>query len=205
LVGQFSTLKTKLEADMKAEAKKLHFEQANIIKKQLFALDHLQDVALISSDKEPNSVSFRIEAYDIAHLSGTNTVGGLAVWQNGDLRPSEYRRFKIKGLASGQVDDLKNLAEILTRRLAHVDWPAPDLIVVDGDERIRQVAMKICQAHDLVAPVVAVVKDDKHKAAQLLGDTHIIRDYHKAIVAVNLEVHRYTLSFHRKLRSRMLK
>ncbi|OJI06954.1 MAG: hypothetical protein COX02_00770 [Candidatus Vogelbacteria bacterium CG22_combo_CG10-13_8_21_14_all_37_9] len=204
--GRFKTLKTKLAKEMKALAKELAFEEANKIKKQLFALNHLQDIALIRA--QVNSISaksFRLEAYDIAHLSGTNTVGAMVVYQAGELSPKDYRQFKIKNLVSGQIDDLKNLAEILTRRLKHLDWPLPDLIIVDGDERIRQVAEKICRAYDLAIPVVAVKKDQHHKAEQLLGSSALIRDYRQAIILVNSEAHRYTLAFHRKLRRQLLK
>ena len=204
--GRFEALKTKLETEMKMAAKHQAFERAGDLKKKLFALEHIQDVALLSHKSDSKETSkLRLEAYDIAHLSGTNTVGGLVVWQDGQFSPADYRHFKIKNLASGQIDDLKNLAEILTRRLAHLEWPLPDLIIVDGDERIRQVAEKICRAHNLVTPVVAVKKDTHHKAAQLLGPSDLIRDYHQAIVLANAESHRYTLSFHRKKRRQMLK
>lgn len=208
--GRFGALKKKLEREMKTAAKRQAFEQAGELKKQLFALNHLQDVALLSHKSASGRMGggqtrLRLEAYDIAHLSGTNTVGGLVVWQDGELSPPDYRRFKIKNLASGQVDDLKNLAEILTRRLDHLDWPKPDLIIVDGDERIRQVAGKIIQARGFAIPVVAVTKDAHHKAARLLGPSDLIRDYRRAIILANAEAHRYSLAFHRKLRRQLLK
>ncbi|KKS76415.1 MAG: Excinuclease ABC C subunit domain protein [Parcubacteria group bacterium GW2011_GWA1_43_21] len=213
--GQSKKLRAKLKQEMMALAKKQEFEKADVLKRQLFALDHIRDVALIGARGEvidsfqnPSSrVQVRIEAYDIAHLSGTNTVGGMVVWQDGELTPTEYRRFKIIGAKDKKVaiDDLANLAEILTRRLIHKEWPLPDVIVVDGDERQRQVAEKIFQSAGLEIKIIAVTKDRHHQMAKILGDSATIGDYHSAIVLINAEAHRYTLSFHRKLRRQMLK
>ena len=201
--GQVDRLRIKLEREMKGYAKKQEFEQAGEIKKELFALNHIQDVALIGSEKKAdNLASIRLEAYDVAHLSGADTVGAMTVWRDGELKPTEYRRFKIKKLAKGEVNDLKNLAEILERRLAHTDWTMPDVIVVDGDERIRQVAEKIITLANLSIKVVAVTKNKQHKAEKLLGDSAIIRDYHRDIVAVNAEAHRFAINYHRQKRTR---
>jgi excinuclease ABC subunit C len=200
--GRLSSLRSKLEQEMKAYAKKQEFEKAGDIKKQLFALDHIQDVALIKNNSSKNGVtSIRLEAYDIAHLSGSNTVGAMTVWQNNEATPSEYRRFQIKNKAKDEIDDLKNLAEILSRRLGHTEWRYPDVVIVDGDERARKVAEKILREKDLVVSVIAVTKDKHHKAAQLLGDSRIIRDYHQAIIATNAEAHRFAITYHRKKRA----
>jgi len=225
--GQVDRLRIKLEREMKILAKKQEFEKAGDVKKELFALNHIQDVALIGSEKKvDNLASIRLEAYDVAHLSGADTVGAMTVWQNGELQPANYRRFKITGRGAnadktqihlpkfcqtklGQVnadkvaiDDLANLAEILKRRLAHTDWTMPDVIVVDGDERIRQVAEKIITLANLSIKVVAVTKNKQHKAEKLLGDSAIIRDYHRDIVAVNAEAHRFAINYHRQKRTR---
>ncbi|MEY4343125.1 MAG: hypothetical protein RL736_921, partial [Pseudomonadota bacterium] len=80
------------------------FEEAAKVKRQIFALHHIQDVALIKSDNKPVSFpyafgdslhQFRIESYDIAHLSGTNVVGVMTVVENSEVKKSDYRKFKI--------------------------------------------------------------------------------------------------------------
>ncbi|MFA6416484.1 MAG: GIY-YIG nuclease family protein [Candidatus Paceibacterota bacterium] len=200
--GQVTGLRAKLEKEMKTYAQKQEFEQAGEIKKELFALNHIQDVALIGNEKKPGISSICFEAYDIAHLSGADTVGAMTVWQDGELKPANYRKFKIKRLKKGEVDDLKNLAEILERRLAHPEWSEPDVVVVDGDERIRQVAIKIIESAGFRAKVIAVTKNKQHKAEKLLGDSAIVRDYHRAIVAVNAEAHRFAIAFHRQKRAK---
>ena len=87
--GKKKTLIKKLEREMKNYARKKEFEKAQVVKKTLFALNHIQDIALIknllSNYIGPTYVhrsvlcSFRVEGYDVAHLGGTNMVGGMTV------------------------------------------------------------------------------------------------------------------------------
>ncbi len=58
----------------------------------------------------------RIECYDISHLSGTNTVGSMIVFENGAPKKSMYRKFKIRTV-TGKPDDYKCMEEVLYRRL----------------------------------------------------------------------------------------
>lgn len=60
----------------------------------------------------------RIECYDISHLSGTNTVASMVVFENGIPKKSDYRKFRIKDLKEGMIDDFKSMEEILRRRLS---------------------------------------------------------------------------------------
>ena len=78
---------------MKEYAKNLEFEKADKIKRILFALNHIQDVALIKKSEEKivekvsaESTIWRMEAYDIAHINGTNMVGAMVVMENGELK-----------------------------------------------------------------------------------------------------------------------
>ena len=77
------------------------------------------------------------EAYDISNLAGTNTVGSMIVFENGQPKRSRYRRFRIESVADGQ-DDYKAMEEMLTRRLQR--WkdgdekfsPLPSVFMIDG-------------------------------------------------------------------------
>src|SRR3990167_3769763 len=71
-----------LEKEMRLFAKGQKFEEAEKVKKQIFALEHIQDIALIKEDLTTNNrqpTTFRIEAYDIAHTSGRDVVGVMTV------------------------------------------------------------------------------------------------------------------------------
>ena len=87
-----------LEKEMMALAKEEKFEEANINKKRIFALNHIQDIALIKEDLRVyrDEDRIRIEAYDIAHMGGKDMVGVMTVLESGEPAKSEYRKFKIK-------------------------------------------------------------------------------------------------------------
>src|SRR3989344_5414945 len=181
-----------LEKEMKSLAKEHKFEEADKIKKKLFSLDHIQDIALIK--QEINSNGYRIEAYDIAHISGKDVVGVMTVVEDGEINRSQYRKFKIK---ADKNDDTKNLKEVLSRRFNHLEWHLPDLIVVDGGKSQLNVARKIT-----TIPVVAVTKDEHHRARAVVGSRQYIDKYEREILLANSEAHRFAISYHRKLRSK---
>jgi len=195
-----------LEKEMKALAREHKFEEAEKIKRQIFALEHIQDIALIKQDLESSSTALgatrkmRVEAYDIAHISGTDTVGVMTVVEDGKLAKSQYRKFKIRE-AKGP-DDTNNLKEVLTRRLGHLEWPLPNLIVVDGGVAQINAAKAILKANNLDINVVGVVKDERHKAREILGKGVQNSILHKAILLANFEAHRFAIGFHRKLRGK---
>lgn len=62
----------------------------------------------------------RMECYDISHLGGTDTVASMVVFENGVPKSSDYRKFHLKTIAEGEIDDFKSMNEILTRRLFYL-------------------------------------------------------------------------------------
>ena len=120
--GKKKSLLSSLKKEMDVAARNLRFEDAGKIKKTIFYLQHLNDVSLIREDvrgasREASGLSegvFRIEAYDVAHLGGSSTVGVMVVVEKGETAPSEYRKFKIRCKGTDQSNDPLNLEEILT-------------------------------------------------------------------------------------------
>lgn len=199
--GRKSTVVKHLEKEMKEYAKHLEFEKAQSVKKTLFALNHIHDVSLLKKDALDSSshAGFRIEAYDVAHLSGKDVVGVMTVVENGTPSKGEYRQFKLKTETN---NDVGNLAEILTRRLQHTEWRFPDLIAVDGFDLQINAAKRVLDALDISISVVGVVKDAAHKPKDILGDGEMARKYHDAILLANSEAHRFAITFHRKRRAK---
>jgi excinuclease ABC subunit C len=120
LDGKKARLIRALQKDMAAASRKQEFEKAVKLRKQIFALKHIQDTALIS-DSEVSQLSalrslFRIEGYDISNISGMAAVGSMVVFENGEPNRDEYRKFKIKTIF--QPNDVGMLTEVLTRRFA---------------------------------------------------------------------------------------
>lgn len=191
-----------LEKQMKNLAKEQKFEEANIVKKQIFALKHINDVSLIKEEKtlEARPKEFRLEAYDIAHMSGKNMVGVMTVLENNTVNKDEYRKFKIR--TQGDANDSGALLEVLERRFTHTQWRYPNLVVVDGNTIQINVANKFLQKIGLDIKVVGVVKDERHKPKGILGDKELAKKYEREILLANSEAHRFAITFHKKIRNK---
>ncbi|MDD5050165.1 MAG: GIY-YIG nuclease family protein [Candidatus Pacebacteria bacterium] len=200
--GKKSALVRSLEKEMKTLAKNREFEKAEIIKRQIFALGHIQDVALLRPERDgtirANGSVWRIEAYDVAHISGTSTVGVMTVVEDGEVKKADYRMFKIRTAKAGS--DTGALQEVLERRLKHSEWPTANLIVIDGGIAQRNLAEKVLEKSGLKIPIINVVKDDRHKPDHFLGSESLAQKYKKEILLANSEAHRFAISYHKKLR-----
>ncbi len=147
--GKRKTIENDLERDMQRAAKVANFEQAAILRNQLFSLRGLNQ-QVIFSDKEFMDISkdhalnelvnllsmdkypFRIEGYDISHMQGTDVVASMVVFTNGVSNKSEYRKFKTK---INHNNDFYNMNETLKRRLSEKNrkaWGLPNLVLIDG-------------------------------------------------------------------------
>lgn len=191
-----------LNSEMEDLAKQQKFEQANQVKKTLYAIQHIQDIALIKKDidnVETKDGPYRIEGYDIAHISGKSVVGVMTVTEGSNTSPSQYRKFKI---AKDKNDDVASLKEIIIRRFSHPEWRLPDLIAIDGGIGQRNAVVELLKKLNINIPVVSVVKDDGHKPSYFLGDENIIKQHKEMILRVNAESHRFAINYHKKLRGK---
>lgn len=208
--GKKNKLVRELEREMDAAAKRLEFERADQIKRKIFALEHIQDIALIKEDVETFAnasdarsfdAAFRIEAYDVAHMSGRESVGVMTVILDGEPDRNEYRRFKLDPETGN--NDVANLRETINRRLNHSEWRMPDLMVIDGGQAQLSLAGKVIKERGVALPLVSVVKDDRHKPIDVLAagalDADFIARHKKAILLANSEAHRFAIAYHRKL------
>lgn len=201
--GQKRRLCTTLEKEMRDHANKQKFEQASRVKKTLFALKHIRDVALLGQENNLFKIDKgeRIEAYDIAHMAGESAVGVMTVVTDGRLEKNEYRMFKIK--QSHRGNDIQALTEVINRRFTHNEWRIPSIVVVDGGMTHIKYAKQAVSNLGLDIDVVSVVKDDKHRPKDILGNLEIIKKHQKAILFANAEAHRFAIKHHRKFRERV--
>lgn len=201
--GGMRSLKQRLESDMRNASAAEDFEHAEKLRRQVAALTHIRDVSLLKEEHRISAGgSFRIEAYDVAHTSGKETVGVMTVVESGEPYKSDYRMFKIKTATN---DDTKALSEILERRLAHSEWRYPRIIAVDGGKGQRNAAARVLKRAGISIPIIAVVKNEFHRPERLIGDERLIRAYEKDVLLANDEAHRFAITFHRKrARRRMI-
>lgn len=202
LSGRVKTLRTTLTREMKQAATQERFEDAATLRGQLFALDHIQDVSLIREDRGEEKLGPRIEAYDTAHLSGTNAIGVMTVIENGAPVKADYRTFRIRGVGGKSTnDDIASLKEILSRRLGHPEWPLPKAIVIDGGRTHKKAAEEVLKNYEIGIPVTAVVKDERHRPREVIGSLRAGISDADAVLA-NSEAHRFSITKHRQARTR---
>lgn len=202
LRGDKKTLVKRLDKEMMQLAKAEKFEEANQVKKTLFALQHIQDIALIKDDLVASRGRVqRIEAYDVAHTQGTNTVGVMTVVIDGEVDKNEYRKFRIKSDKKGS--DTHALYELVTRRLGHDEWRLPTIMVADGGLAQKRVIEKALRELGYSIPVVSVVKDERHRPRTVLGRENVIKDSEAEILLANHEAHRFAVEYHKKLRGKI--
>ncbi len=201
--GKKSFIIRDLKRDMQRYAKTQEFEKAEQAKRTIFSLEHIQDVALIAEHPTGSEIVQRIEAFDVAHTAGKETVAVMTVVSGSKPDKSAYRMFRIKEDSAG--DDLKALAEVLRRRFNHREWGMPDVIAVDGGVTQLNLAQQILAQAGITARLVSVVKDEHHRPSRILGDRDAAARLRTPILLANREAHRFAISFHRRRRDKLTK
>ncbi|MBQ1279444.1 MAG: excinuclease ABC subunit UvrC [Clostridia bacterium] len=152
-----------------------------------------------------------IESYDISNTAGSENVAGMVVFRDGRPYKAHYRKFKIKGF-TGQ-DDYRSMAEVLDRRFAEYENGAddafgtlPDLILLDGAAGQMSAVEPILKKYNVNVPLFGMVKDSKHRTraiASFGGDISIKsnKSAFNLVTAIQDEVHRYAISYHKKRRT----
>ena len=161
----------------------------------------------------PNELK-RVEAYDISNTQGFESVGSMVVFEDGRAKNSDYRKFKIKTVVG--ANDYASMKEVITRRLSHAlkentegktssFTRLPDLILMDGGKTQVHAAEEVLLAFGMDIPVCGMVKDDRHRTKGLLFHEQEIRipltsEGFKLVTRIQDEVHRFAITYHRKLR-----
>lgn len=163
----------------------------------------------------------RIEAFDISNISGAQSVGSMVVFEKGEAKKSDYRRFKIKSRTT--PDDYGSMEEILTRRFKRgleerellrdnkIEVKGfsnfPDLIMMDGGKGQVNVALRVLYDLNIDIPVCGLVKDEFHKTRGIIYNNKEISlgentPSFRLIYRIQEEAHRFAISYHRSLRSK---
>ncbi len=149
--------------------------------------------------KIPSSIG----AFDVSTIQGSESVGAFIYWENGGFKKDNYRHLRIKGVLG--VDDYAMMHEIV-ERILRKEHLVPDLIVIDGGKGQLEVARKVMEDLDIKTDLIAVAK--KPDRAFLISEEIIdLEDRSKEsllLKKIRDEVHRFAISFHRKLRDKRL-
>ena len=167
----------------------------------------IEDLSNFLKFKEPID---SIECYDISNLRNEYIVGCMIRFENGKLNKSMYRKFRIKSTMT--QDDPKCMYEVITRRLKYsIDWPLPDIVLIDGGKTQLSMVKKAFEEANEVTNIYGMVKNDKHRTRGLVdlnGNEYDLKDNKKILNFLTFlqdEVHRFTITYHRKLRDRIKK
>ena len=147
----------------------------------------------------------RIEAFDISHLGGTNTVASMVCFVDGKARKSEYRKFKIKTVVG--IDDFAAMREVVHRRYLRVKkekGSLPDLILIDGGK--GQLSMAVSALRELgldYIPIVGLAKRLEEVFVPGISDPQSIHKQSPGLILLRRirdEAHRFAITFQRSKR-----
>jgi len=165
--------------------------------------DALETLRLVLS---LSSIPRRIECFDISTIQGSETVASMVVCEDGRMKRSEYRKFKIRGRA---LDDFASMHEVVLRRYRKIleqGGPFPDLILIDGGKGQLSAAYEALQElglANLVAIGIAKKEEliftrDHVDPIALPADSPALL----LITRIRDEAHRFAITFHRQSRAR---
>lgn len=212
-LGTLAGRKVELKSPQKGE--KLRFVEMAEENSKITLENKLQDKSdilielkeVLSLEKMP----LKIESFDISNISGTNIVAGMCVAHKGVIKRNMSRRFKIKTVF-GQ-DDPRCMQEVVSRRVKHsLENPKggfgelPDLILADGGITQIRAIKRALKENEVDIPVFGMVKDDTHSTRALVDEQRheyeISEKLFNFITALQDEVHKTAIEYHRKVRDK---
>jgi excinuclease ABC subunit C len=150
----------------------------------------------------------RIECFDISTIQGSETVAAMVVCEDGRMRKSEYRKYRISPANHAGSDDFAAMNEVVTRRyrkLLEQGGPFPDLILIDGGkgqlsaayDALRQLGLENLIAVGIAKKEELVITRDRDEPVVYEQDDPALR----LLQQIRDEAHRFAVTFHRKARS----
>jgi excinuclease ABC subunit C len=148
----------------------------------------------------------RIECFDISHIQGAETVASMVVWEDGEMKKSAYRKFKIRTVEG--VDDFASMREVVTRRYRRVveeKQEMPSLILIDGGlGQLHAAAAELEELGLTTQPLASIAK--REEIIYLYGqeDDPVVLDRRSPVLhliqQIRDESHRFAITYHRKRR-----
>jgi len=148
----------------------------------------------------------RIECFDISHIQGADTVASMVVWEDGEMKKSDYRKYKVNTVSG--VDDFASMHEILTRRYSKLQTeqkPFPSLILIDGGLGQLHAAYAALEALGItLQPLASIAKREEIIYVYGQEDEPVVLDRRSPVLhlvqKIRDESHRFAVTYHRKRR-----
>lgn len=201
----------------KADLMKMAKENAQISLSEKFRLLEMDKSKTTGAMREITDAlglpeGHKIEAFDHSHIQGADPVSAMVVFVDGEPAKKLYRKYKLKTVID-HADETASTKEVIRRRYSRLlkeNKPMPDMIFMDGGD-IQMNAVKDVLENELWLdiPVVGMVKNDKHRTADLLfgeNDEHVNLNPRSQgfylVQRIQDEVHRFAITFHRKVHTK---
>lgn len=188
--------------DLVEKNARLNFDQRFRIRKpdMTKVLQELQEVL------ELPSLPARIESFDISNIQGADNVASMVVCEDGMMKKSDYRKFKIRTV-EGEADDFRSMHEVVTRRYARLlreSKPLPTLVLIDGGKGQLSAAAAALSKLGLEAlPAAAIAKREELLFVKSRQEPIRIDRHSPVLHLVQMirdETHRFAVTYHRKRR-----
>ena len=148
----------------------------------------------------------RIECFDISHIQGAETVASMVVWEDGQMKKSDYRKFIIRDVIG--VDDFASMREVVTRRYKRIQEEKkkmPSLVLIDGGLGQLHAAAEALEALEIInQPLAAIAKREEIIYVYGQESEPVALDHHSPVLhlvqLIRDEAHRFAVTFHRKRR-----
>jgi excinuclease ABC subunit C len=148
----------------------------------------------------------RIECFDISHIQGAETVASMVVWEDGQMKKSDYRKFIIRDVIG--VDDFASMREVVTRRYKRIqeeNKKMPSLVLIDGGLGQLHAAADALEALEIInQPLAAIAKREEIIYVYGQESEPVALDHHSPVLhlvqLIRDEAHRFAVTFHRKRR-----
>ena len=185
--------------------KPFEYEQNPNLKSDLTQIELNSLIKILNINSEKVKKLNRIECYDISNTSGKNATASMVVMINGEMDSSLYRRFKIRGFYNDKPNDFAMISEVISRRLNHNDWPSPDLMVIDGGKGQVTSAKNELKKYKKNIALIGLAKREETIITSNLSQVNLSKNDKALLLIMRIrdEAHRFAVSYHRKLRSKL--
>jgi len=182
-------------------AHQIYDQRFRVMKPSLKAIqESLQDSLTLPS------LPTRIECFDISHIQGAETVASMVVWEDGQMKKSDYRKFIIRSVEG--VDDFASMREVIGRRYRRIigeQQKMPSLVLIDGGIGQLHAAAEALESLEITSqPLASIAKREEIIYVHGQEDDPVVLDRHSPVLhlvqMIRDESHRFALTFHRKRR-----
>ncbi len=214
--GKLISINTPKQGDRRELALMAEKNAIEYLEKSVDKIKHKDDMTIVACSRLQEILKLkaypkRMECYDISNISGTDKVGSMVVFVDGEPARDLYRRFTIKTVEGS--NDFASLQEVLRRRLAKLGTPdessfkRPDLIIIDGGKGQLSAIKAVFEEFNCDIDLISLAK--REEEIYTTTDEYPValdkRDYVlKLLQRIRDEAHRFAITYHRTIRNKRM-